>query len=84
MHIKKDDRDAISELESLSKRDVDRPSLKTFFLLEFFKWGGMIVAIYVLVTLTWPHIKSAYDFTAWLLFVQYAPVIRGLELLDEF
>ena len=58
--------------ESMLEKDWDKPSLLPFFLVEFFKWGVIILGIYIFLSFligvfsqTFTH---AGEFLSWLFF----------------
>ena len=54
------------------QRDDDRPTLVSFVIVEGFKWGGVVIALYVIVSfvfgLTSPAIQRLIAFLSWLFF----------------
>ncbi|GEM_PF-4012319 len=55
------------ELKKVSSQDPDRPSLFPFFLMEFLKYGTLILVCYITYMFIEPYIEEVQAYTAWLL-----------------
>ncbi|MCB0345456.1 MAG: hypothetical protein KDD66_10075 [Bdellovibrionales bacterium] len=76
MDDKEDSNIQVNSVEN-HEHDYDRPTMRSFIIVEGFKWGGAAIAVYVIASFVFgfigPSISRLFAFLSWLFFGDQPP-----------